>query len=139
MAAVAPFSNVLWARVARRYDSRRAIRLATFAQMFVPLLALLMPHGVGIGYALVFVGSSLAAPGIGLGYTNYMLNLAPASERSHYLSTMNTFIGLLAFTPFLGGLMADWLGYRAVFGGGFALPDALLGGGGEARAQRLTL
>lgn len=117
LAAVSPFSNVLWSRVARHYDSRRAIRLATFAQMFVPLLALLMPHGVGIWYTLVFVGSSLAGPGIGLGYTNYMLNLAPQSERSHYIGTMNTFIGLLAFSPLLGGLLADGLGYRTVFGG----------------------
>ncbi|WP_027892035.1 hypothetical protein [Calidithermus chliarophilus] len=40
---------------------------------------------------------------------------APAEEHSRYLGAMNTFIGMLAFAPFLGGVLADALGYRAVF------------------------
>lgn len=121
LAAVAPFSNVLWSRIAGRRGSRRIIRLATFVQLFTPILALLMPHGVGSYYAAVFVCMSLAGPGINLGYTNYMLGLAPVAERSRYIGIMNTCIGLLSFSPFLGGLLADALGYRPVFVGAFIL------------------
>ncbi|RIH85130.1 Major Facilitator Superfamily protein [Calidithermus terrae] len=89
LAAISPLSNVVWSRLVRRYGSRRVIRLATFIQVFTPLTALLMPHGAGMAYALVFVCASRAGPGIGLGYTNYMLNVAPAEERSRYPGAVN--------------------------------------------------
>ncbi|RIH85133.1 hypothetical protein Mterra_01788 [Calidithermus terrae] len=37
---------------------------------------------------------------------------------------MNTFVGLLAFAPFLGGVLADALGYRAVFLGAMVFVGA---------------
>ncbi|WP_425148468.1 MFS transporter [Deinococcus sp.] len=115
LSGAAPLSNVLWRRVAERKGSRRILRYSAAAACLAPLLATLLTPGTASLYLLVFVASSVAAQGFNLGNTNHLLNIAPAEQRSRYIGSLNTIVGLALFAPVLGGLLADRLGYRVVF------------------------
>lgn len=118
---VAPLSNAVWARLAERFGSRRLIRYAVACAALAPLVALSMPKGAGLWFALVFVLSSLGAAGLNMGNANFMLGVARPEARGRYIGTANTLVGLAMFTSVLGGRFADWLGYRPVFALGVAL------------------
>lgn len=130
---VAPLSNIVWRWVAERKGSRRIIRYSAAAAFLAPLIALglgwlFSPEQAGsevtsgarqsqVGwlYLAVFVMSSVAAQGFNLGHTNHLLNISPPHSRSRYIGTLNTLVGLALFAPVLGGVIADKLGYDAVF------------------------
>jgi len=118
---VGPLSNAVWGRVASRFGSRRIIRLALAFSMLAPLVALLMPRGAGLAYALVFALAAIGGAGLNMGNTNYLLAIAPADARSRYIGVLNTLVGLASFAPVLGGRLADALGYTPVFGAGVGL------------------
>lgn len=115
LAGAAPLSNLVWTRVAQRRGSRRIIRASSACALLAPLLALGLPGRLPLAYLLVFACSSVAAQGFNLGHTNHLLNLAPAAARGRYIGTLNTLVGAALFAPVVGGLLADTLGYRAVF------------------------
>lgn len=114
---VAPFSNIVWQRVAERRGSRRILRAAALAFGLAPLWAIAVGHWQ-LGqwaYLLVFVLTSIATQGFFLGYSNHLLNICPAQSRSRYIGTLNTLVGLALFAPVLGGLIADRFSYTPVF------------------------
>ena len=117
LTGAAPFSNVVWQRIAERKGSRRIIRYAAFFYALAPLYAGAVGL-LGLGswaYLGVFILTSEATQGFNLGHTNHLLNIAPAHARSRYIGTLNTLVGLALFTPVLGGLVADAAGYGPVF------------------------
>ena len=115
LSGAAPLSNLLWRRVAERKGSRRIIRYSSVVACLGPLLALALTPGTAGAYLLVFVAGSVAAQGFNLGHTNHLLNIAPPQQRSRYIGSLNTLVGLALFAPVLGGVLADRLGYRVVF------------------------
>lgn len=117
LTGAAPFSNLVWQRVAERKGSRRILRYATVCAGLAPLVALTVGTlGLGsLAYLGVFILSSVAMQGFNLGHTNHLLNIAPPDARSRYIGTLNTLVGAALFAPVAGGLLADAAGYRAVF------------------------
>ena len=115
LAGAAPLSNVVWRRVAERKGSRRIIRYSAAAACLAPILAMSLGRGSAGAYLLVFVALSVAAQGFNLGHTNHLLNIAPPEQRSRYIGSLNTLVGLALFAPVAGGVLADHAGYRAVF------------------------
>ncbi|BDP41400.1 MFS transporter [Deinococcus aetherius] len=118
LTGVAPLSNLFWQRVAERKGSRRIIRYASVSAALAPLTALTV-GALGLGtwaYLFVFLFSSVAAQGFNLGHTNHLLNISPPEHRSRYIGTLNTLVGTALFAPVVGGVIADGLGYRTVFG-----------------------
>lgn len=117
LTGAAPLSNIVWQRVAERKGSRRIIRYASVCYGLAPLYAVLV-GALGLNawaYLGVFVLSSVATQGFNLGHTNHLLNIAPEHARSRYIGTLNTLVGAALFTPVLGGLLADRVGYTPVF------------------------
>ncbi|MGC8904706.1 MFS transporter [Thermus sp.] len=104
-------SNLLWARMAER-GSRGVLRAGAFLALLSPLLALLLPPGL-FGLVFLLQGAYLAA--LGLSTTTLLLNLAPPGERSAAIGLANTLAGLFAFSPVLGGYLADRLGFPTLF------------------------
>ncbi|SDF31390.1 Predicted arabinose efflux permease, MFS family [Thermus arciformis] len=104
-------SNLLWARMAER-GSKGVLKAGAFLALLAPLLALLLPPGL-FGLVFLLQGAYLAA--LGLSTTTLLLNLAPPEERSAAIGLANTLAGLFAFSPVLGGYLADWLGFPALF------------------------
>ena len=97
-------SNLVWVQLSRRYGSKSLILCGAALGMLNPALALLLPHHL---YGLVFVVQGAYLSAIGVGTATYLLNLAPTDQRSSYIGLANTIVGLLAFSPVLGGLLAD--------------------------------
>ncbi len=112
---IAPLSNTIWTRVAHQYGSRRIIRIALGFSLAAPVLALLMPKGAGLIFALVFVCQAVGNTGIMLGNANYILSLAPPESRGKFIGTSNTLVGIAVFTPIFGGWLADKTSYLPVF------------------------
>lgn len=101
-------SNLLWVRISRRYGSRSLILIGAALGALAPLLALLLPSSA---FWMVFVLQGAYLASIGVGTSTYLVNLAPTDARSSYIGLSNTIVGLLAFSPVLGGLLADRVGY----------------------------
>lgn len=114
---VAPFSNIVWQRLAERRGSRRILQAAAFAFGLAPLWAIAVGywHLDQWAYLLVFILTSVATQGFFLGYSNHLLNICPTESRSRYIGTLNTLVGFAQFTPVLGGFIADRFNYTPVF------------------------
>ncbi len=126
-------SNLLWARMAER-GSRGVLKAGAGLAVLALLFALLLPPGL-FGLVFLLQGAYLAA--LGLSTTTLLLNLAPPGERSAAIGLTNTLAGLFAFSPVLGGYLADRLGFPALFllaAGLYAL--ALYAGGGCRRKYK---
>jgi hypothetical protein len=61
-------------------------------------------------YAVVFVTAGAFAAGSGIGISNYLLDIAPETERPLYLAFTNTLFGLARFTGMASGLIVDFVG-----------------------------
>lgn len=94
---------------------RWAIIASGLSGILAPLIVLLIPIKSFWLYVPVFflVGGMTGALWIGL--TNFLLELAEPCERRSYIGVMNTAAAPLLAFPFIGGLIAQWLSYRAVF------------------------
>ncbi|MCL6525922.1 MAG: MFS transporter [Thermaceae bacterium] len=101
-------ANLLWVQVSRRYGSKTLMLVGAALGTLTPVLALLLPPGDYWG-VFVLQGAYLAA--IGVSTSTYLLNLAPDNNRSSYIGLSNTIVGLLSFSPVLGGFLADRIGY----------------------------
>lgn len=101
-------SNLLWIRISWRYGSRSLILIGAALGALTPFLALLLPSSA---FWMVFVLQGAYLASIGVGTSTYLVNLAPTDARSSYIGLSNTIVGLLAFSPVLGGLLADRMGY----------------------------
>jgi MFS family permease len=71
------------------------------ASLLFPLVYLLMGAGFGAGY---------------IGFTNYIIEIAPVAERPTFIGLSNTLQAPFALLSAVGGALASWLGYEAVFG-----------------------
>jgi hypothetical protein len=115
----APLSNILWARLATRYGSRRILRLALIVAMLAPIAALLLPKGIGAWFGLVFVLSASATAGLNMGNANYLLGIADPLARGRTIGTINTIVGIASLSPVLAGGLVDLIGgvngYRLIF------------------------
>lgn len=110
-------SNALWGELSDRVGNRSVIRLTGAIGLLVPLLALASQHIVGPRLLIVvFALIGCAGSGAGIGFTNYLLEIAPASGRPAYVAIAGTVTGVSFLLPVAGGLFVDLWGYRAAFG-----------------------
>jgi len=108
-------SNLLWAQLSDRIGNRIVIILTAATAALIPLLALLSP---GVGWRLliaVFVLIGFSTSGGGIGFTNYLLEIAPEHLRPTYIALSGTLNGLTIALPILGGLVIDMSSYQATF------------------------
>lgn len=108
-------SNLLCAHLSDHVGNRIVIILTAVTMSLLPLLALL---SAGVGWTLlvvvfVLIGFSVNAGAIG--FTNYLLEIAPEQLRPTYIALRGTLMGLTMFLPILGGLLIDAASYQAMF------------------------
>ena len=107
--------------VADRFGPQRVVKIVTWAECAVPLLALLCHLGVfgaavNVVYPLLYLLLGLFEGSYMLGFNNYILAISPAGQRPTYMGLANTFAGLLIVVPILGGYLLEVTSYPVLFG-----------------------
>lgn len=105
--------GVILGGVYERRGGRRAIQAGVSAGVIAPLWALLLPLWMPAshpwmvyGYSLVFVALGALRSSFMTGFFNYLLDLAPADERTTYVALSNTINGgVLWPTALVGGVI----------------------------------
>jgi MFS family permease len=117
-------AGLLFGWVADRKGSQVVIRIVGGVYLLAPCLVLAagaLAATAAPGLAVGIVAAAFLCLGLGdgsimLGYINYVLEIAPPGQRPVYVGLTNTLVGVMVLFPFIGGTLADWGGYRLVFG-----------------------
>ncbi len=128
-------SNVVWGRLSNRRSNRLVLSLTSFMALLSPLLVILFPLSPTIIFQLAFFFLGATGSGLNIGYTNYLLEIAPPEERATYVGFMNTIIAPTVFFSALGGWIINLSSYTFLFGlvGGLSLLSFLLSLGLQER------
>lgn len=116
-------SNFLWSPLADRAGNRTLMVLTVSSVALVPASALALSLFAGMfrtevlftTFALVFILSGFALGAARIINNNMLLTIAPRAELPTYVGFLNTVLGVVIFVPVLGGLLADLVGYQALF------------------------
>lgn len=100
-------SNILWGRLSNNKSNRLVLFLSAICSAIPPFLLLLniltkIPIYV-YGAIFFFLGATMS--GMDMGYTNYLLEIAPEEKRPIYVGFLNTIVGPTIFLSALGGLI----------------------------------
>lgn len=109
-------SNIVWAELSDRVGNRIVIRLTGLVSVLIPVLTLVSTRFFGDTLlVVVFALIGVQISGTGIGFKNYLLEIAPAPLRPAYIAVSGTLAGLLFILPIAGGFVVDLWGYRAAF------------------------
>jgi MFS family permease len=100
-------SNILWGRLSNNKSNRLVLLLSAVCSAVPPFLLLLniltkIPIYV-YGAIFFFLGATMS--GMDMGYTNYLLEIAPEEKRPIYVGFLNTIVGPTIFLSAVGGLI----------------------------------
>ena len=119
-------SNLLWGWLGDRYGNRAVIVGASASGGLAPLLALLAPRTSPLLFVLVFAALGATISGERLGYSNFILEMAPLALRPTCVALQNTLLAPVALLPLVvGALIAAW-SYPVLLVAGVALMAAAL-------------
>jgi MFS family permease len=112
-------SSAVLGLLSERQGPRYVIRIGNAIAILGPVYALaahLEGGWLGQAYPVVFVLLGIVNSTVMLGFSNYMLEIAPDQLRSAYVGFGNTVMGLLAVTPVIGGWLLEATSYSILFG-----------------------
>jgi MFS family permease len=112
-------ASVVLGYLSQRHGTRFVIHVSSAFAVVGPLLVLVLnvtrADWLAPAYPLAFVALGISMGAWMLGFTNYMLEIAPPHIRPAYLGLGNTLMGLMAFVPTLGGLLLQATSYTVLF------------------------
>ena len=113
-------ASIVWAYLSDRHGSTSAIRGASWLAIAVPVSALLAPAlvrgpAVGYFYPAVFLLNGAIWGGMWLGFTNYILEIAPDDIRPLFLGLQATLSAPTIIVPMLGGWLLNMVSYQTLF------------------------
>ena len=113
-------TNPLWSWISDHRGNRPMLLAAAFTALIMPVIAFvfgLFPPSpllvTPFGLLFVFYGAGRTAGNIA--FPTYLLEIAPASERSLYIGFTNTLLGIATFIPAVGGILLDLFGFTPLF------------------------
>jgi len=118
-------ASIVWAFVNDHIGPRSVLRGVSLFALAVPVAALAMPRFAGaLGaeshlayfYAATFLLNGISASGVWMGFTNYVLEIAPESVRPLFLGLSATLSAPAVVAPLLGGLLLGLVSYEVLFG-----------------------
>ena len=119
-------TNPLLSRASDRRGNRIVLIGAATGMLIMPIIALafgLLPPSplLGLPFGVMFIVSGITRTAANISYPSYLLEIAPAAERSLYIGFTNTMLGIATFIPVIGGVLLDLFGFRAVLVLGLAI------------------
>jgi MFS family permease len=113
-------ASVLLGLVSERWGPRYVARVGGAAAAAGPLFAL-VTHFTGTrwmiqAYPFVYVALGVVNSAWMLGFTNYLLEIAPDGMRPTYVGLGNTILGVLTLVPMMGGWLLQATSYTVLFG-----------------------
>jgi len=117
-------ASMVWAHLSDHRGSTSVIRGAAVVMLLVPLTALLIPpivrilgaaEGMAYCYAAVFLLNGAVWGGTWIGFTNYVLEIAPDDLRPLFLGLQATLSVPSVVAPLLGGILLKVLSFEALF------------------------
>ncbi len=106
-------SNLFWGYFADKKGAKFIIVTTNALSFLVPFMALFIKQPMLFVAVFFLMGAYLH--GTFIGYTNYLLNIAPEDLRPTYVSIRGTFNALSYFLPTLGGFLADYFSFVTLF------------------------
>jgi MFS family permease len=126
-------ASLILGRVVDRQGPQRAVQIGTLIVMSAPVLALGLALGdsevaevLRTGYAWIYICMGLANNLVFLGFNNYVLEIAPASQRTIYLGALNTINSIGAAGPAFAGWLLGVTSYPVLFAVSFLFGIATL-------------
>jgi hypothetical protein len=138
-------SAPIWFWVERRSGARAVLQSAAVVRLIAPAIALATPPLAAIGliqerlsdatamttaYGAAFFVVGAALAGQSRGNYDYLAALAPHQILPAYTGLTNAILAIVAFSPVLGGILIERLGYEALFGVAAAIGLAAVFAGG---------
>ncbi|MBN1460415.1 MAG: MFS transporter, partial [Armatimonadetes bacterium] len=118
-------ASIVWAFVNDHIGPRSVLRGVSLIALGVPVAALGMPRlASALGaeahlayfYAVTFLLNGISSSGMWMGFTNYVLEIAPDGVRPLFLGLSATLSAPAVTAPFLGGLLLGLVSYEVLFG-----------------------
>jgi MFS family permease len=119
--AGAAVSNLLWGWLGDRFGNRTVVIGTAFTGGLAPLLALLAPIVSPHLFVLVFAALGATISGMRLGYSNFVLEMAPVDLRPTCVALQNTMLAPVALMPLLVGFLIEVWSYPVLLAGGVLL------------------
>jgi len=117
-------ASIIWAYLSDRFGSTAAIRGVSWIVIASPMMALILPTlapimgvegAMAYIYAVVFLLTGAIWGGTWIGFTNYVLEIAPPHIRPLFLGLQATLSAPTVIMPVLGGWLLSVLPYEALF------------------------
>lgn len=108
-------SNFLWAFVSKRFGSKFVMRLCIGLGASLPLLAWGLSGTGLVWFMLLFFLIGFVVSGRNVGFEPYLLEIAPAAQRTLYLGIRGSLNVFLACLPLAGGLFIQAFGFVPTF------------------------
>ncbi len=117
------FGSLLFGRLSDRVGNRSVLVGTALVTFCMPVLALIV-YGMSqytqsilmtVLYALIFVGIGASDSGQFIGFTNYVLDIAPEADRPSYYGLLNALSVVSAVLSVGGGILVGQFGYEPVF------------------------
>lgn len=111
----------VWASLNDRRGPGALVRAVALLSVVIPALALvasLLPARDGlarVAFGMLFFVLAAAGAGGFMGFTNYLLAIAPEEQRPLYIGVMNTLFAVTNFFPMLGGAIVRHASFQVLF------------------------
>jgi MFS family permease len=119
--AGAALSNPLWGWMGDRYGKRAVIAGTAITGGLAPLLSLLAPYTSAALFLPVFACLGATLSGTRLGYSNFILEMAPVELRPTCVALQNTLLAPVALLPLIVGALIEAWSYPVLLAAGIAL------------------
>jgi MFS family permease len=108
-------SNLLWGWLGDRYGNRTVVVGTAVSGGLAPLLALLAPWTTALLFVPVFALLGATLSGMRLGYSNFILEMAPVALRPTCIALQNTLLLPVTLLPLAVGALIQAWSYPALF------------------------
>jgi MFS family permease len=110
-------SNLLWGYLSNNKSNKLVLFLSAICSAVCPfllILSILTKIPVWLyGSIFFFLGATIS--GLDMGYTNYLLEIAPEEQRPIYVGVLNTIVGPTIFLSAVGGLIIQLTSFAFLY------------------------